>query len=160
MQEDTIRNKELEEGDIAPDFELKSDDGKEYRLSQFKGKKEVVLYFYPKDDTPGCTKEACSFRDSLSTFNKKDVEILGVSNDDLDSHSKFRSKYGLNFPLLADTDHKVSEEYGVFQEKNLYGKKFMGIVRSTFVIDKTGKIKKIYRRVQVDGHAEELLNAV
>ena len=159
MQEGT-QNKELEEGDIAPDFELKSDDGKSYRLSQFKGKREVVLYFYPKDDTPGCTKEACSFRDSLSMFIKKDVEILGVSNDDLDSHSKFRSKYGLNFPLLADADHKVSEKYGVFQEKNLYGKKFMGIVRSTFVIDRSGKIKKIYRRVQVDGHAEELLKAV
>ncbi|MDG6908509.1 MAG: thioredoxin-dependent thiol peroxidase [Nitrososphaerota archaeon] len=159
MQEGT-QNKELEEGDNAPDFELKSDDGKSYRLSQFKGKKEVVLYFYPKDDTPGCTKEACSFRDSLSMFNKKDVDILGVSNDDLDSHSKFRSKYSLNFPLLADTDHKVSEKYGVFQEKNLYGKKFMGIVRSTFVIDRSGKIKKIFRHVQVDGHAEELLKAV
>ena len=151
---------ELNEGDEAPDFKLQSDNGKMYTLSQFKGKKDVVLYFYPKDDTPGCTKEACSFRDSLPQFDKKNVQILGVSNDDLDSHSKFRTKYSLNFPLLADVDHKVSSTYGVYQMKNLYGKKFMGITRSTFLIDKSGKIKKIFRRVQVDGHAEELLHAV
>ena len=151
---------EPNEGDEAPDFKLQSDDGKMYTLSQFKGKKDVVLYFYPKDDTPGCTKEACSFRDSLPRFDKKNVQILGVSNDDLDSHSKFRTKYSLNFPLLADVDHEVSKTYGVYQMKNLYGKKFMGITRSTFLIDKSGKIKKIFRRVQVDGHAEELLHAV
>lgn len=160
MSESKDQNPELDEGDVAPDFELKSDDGKTYSLSQFKGKKEVILYFYPKDDTPGCTKEACSFRDSLAQFDKKNAKVLGVSNDDLESHSKFRAKYGLTFPLLADVDHEISKAYGVYQLKNLYGKKFMGITRSTFVIDKAGRIKKIYRRVQVDGHAEELLGVV
>jgi thioredoxin-dependent peroxiredoxin len=150
-------NKELEEGQKAPDFSLKSDDGKTYSLSQFKGKEEVLLYFYPKDDTPGCTKEACSFRDTFPHFTKKGVQVLGVSNDDLESHSKFRSKYNLNFPLLSDPDHKVSEEYGAYKEKNNYGKKYWGIERSSFIIDKDGKIKKIFRRVKVDGHTEEIL---
>jgi thioredoxin-dependent peroxiredoxin len=153
----SAKESELIEGSIAPEFHLKSDDGKSYSLSQFRNNKEVVLYFYPKDDTPGCTKEACSFRDSISHFNKKGVQILGVSTDDVDSHSKFRSKYSLNFPLLADPDHKVSEMYGVYKMKNLYGKEFMGIERSTFLIDKSGKIKKIFRRVHVDGHTEEVL---
>jgi thioredoxin-dependent peroxiredoxin len=148
---------ELQEGAVAPDFKLKSDDGKTYSLSQFKGKEEVVLYFYPKDDTPGCTKEACSFRDSFPNFSKKGVQVLGVSNDDLDSHSKFRSKYNLNFPLLSDPDHKVSDEYGVYKEKNNYGKTYWGIERSTFIIGKDGKLKKIYRRVSVDGHADDVM---
>jgi peroxiredoxin Q/BCP len=148
------------EGSVAPDFKLKSDDGKTYSLSQFRGKKEVVLYFYPKDDTPGCTKEACSFRDNTSKFTGKDVQILGVSLDDLDSHSKFRAKYSLNFPLLSDPDHKVSDAYGVYKLKNMYGKEFWGIERSTFVIDKSGKIKKSFRRVQVDGHTDEVLSTV
>lgn len=150
-------HQEVAEGEEAPDFELESYDGKSYSLSQFRGKNDVVLYFYPKDDTPGCTKEACSFRDDLSVFKKKGVAVLGVSLDDLASHSKFQKKYDLNFPLLSDPDHKVSETYGVYKEKNNYGKKYWGIERSTFLIDKTGKIKKIFRRVQVDGHTNELL---
>ena len=150
-------NSELQEGQKAPDFSLKADDGKTYSLSQFKGKEEVLLYFYPKDDTPGCTKEACSFRDTFPHFTKKGVQVLGVSNDDLESHSKFRSKYNLNFPLLSDPDHNVSEEYGVYKEKNNYGKKYWGIERSSFIIDKDGKLKKIFRRVKVDGHTEEIL---
>ena len=151
-EQDTIT-----EGSIAPSFELKSDDGKTYSLAQFRGKKEVVLYFYPKDDTPGCTKEACAFRDAYSKFASGGAQILGVSLDDLDSHSKFRSKYSLNFPLLSDPDHKVSDAYGVYKLKNMYGKEFWGIERSTFVIDKSGKIKKAIRRVHVDGHANQIL---
>jgi thioredoxin-dependent peroxiredoxin len=144
------------DGSKAPDFKLKSDDGETYSLSDFRGKKEVVLYFYPKDDTPGCTKEACSFRDNLSSLNRAGVQVLGVSMDDLDSHTKFREKYSLNFPLLADTDGKVSKEYGVYKLKNNYGKKYWGIERSTFIIDKEGKIKKAIRRVHVDGHVDEV----
>jgi len=153
----SANSKELEEGQKAPNFSLKSDDGKTYSLSQYKGKEEVLLYFYPRDDTPGCTKEACSFRDTFPHFSKKGVQVLGVSNDDLDSHAKFRAKYNLNFPLLSDPDHKVSEEYGVYKEKNNYGNKYWGIERSSFIIDKEGKIKKIFRRVKVDGHTEEIL---
>jgi peroxiredoxin Q/BCP len=155
-KEDLTKNAVVTDGDIAPDFKLKSDDGKTYSLSDFRGKKEVVLYFYPKDDTPGCTKEACSFRDSLSSLNKVGVQVLGVSMDDLDSHEKFRTKYSLNFPLLSDADGEVSKEYGVYKLKNNYGKKYWGIERSTFIIDKDGKIKKAIRRVQVDGHVDEL----
>jgi thioredoxin-dependent peroxiredoxin len=151
------KTRELEEGDTAPDFRLKSDDGKEYSISQFAGKKEVLLYFYPKDDTTGCTKEACSFRDNSAQFAKKNVVVLGVSNDDLDSHGKFRKKYELNFPLLSDPDHKVSEEYGAYKLKNNYGKDYWGIERSSFIIDKEGKIKKIFRRVKVDGHTDEVM---
>ena len=150
-------NQELVEGQPAPDFSLKSNDGKSYSLSQYRGKNEVVLYFYPKDDTPGCTKEACSFRDEMATFKKKGVVVLGVSLDDLDSHTKFQEKYNLNFPLLSDTDHVISDTYGVYKEKNNYGKKFWGIERSTFIIDKSGKLKKIFRRVHVDGHNDEVL---
>jgi thioredoxin-dependent peroxiredoxin len=145
------------EGSVAPDFELKSDDGKTYSLASYRGKKEVVLYFYPKDDTPGCTKEACSFRDTSGRFVRDGVQVLGVSLDDLDSHSKFREKYNLNFPLLSDPDHKVSDAYGVYKLKSMYGKDFWGIERSTFIIDKSGKIKKAFRRVQVDGHTDEVL---
>ncbi len=148
------------EGQKAPDFTLPADDGKKYSLSEFLGKKEVVLYFYPKDDTPGCTAEACAFRDSLSKLNSRGVQVLGVSLDDLDSHSKFRSKYSLNFPLLSDTDAKVSKAYGVYKEKNMYGKKFWGIERSTFVIDKQGRIKKAFRRVKVEGHIDEVMAAL
>jgi len=148
------------EGSIAPDFKLKSDYGKTYSISQFRGKKEVVLYFYPRDDTPGCTKEACSFRNTASKFASKDVQVLGVSLDDLDSHMKFRSKYNLNFPLLSDPDHKVADAYGVYKLKNMYGKEFWGIERSTFIIDKSGKIKKAYRRVQVDGHTDDILGNI
>ena len=151
---------ETVEGSMAPDFKLKSDDGETYSLSQFRGKKEVVLYFYPKDDTSGCTKEACSFRDNASKFAGKDTQILGVSLDDLDSHSRFRAKYNLNFPLLSDPDHMVSIAYGVYKLKNTYGKESWGIERSTFIIDKSGKIKKTFRRVQVDGHTNEVLSSI
>jgi thioredoxin-dependent peroxiredoxin len=158
---DTAMNEErrqaVEEGKTAPDFSLKSDDGKSYSLSQFKGKKEVVLYFYPGDDTPGCTKEACSFRDSFSRLVAKGVQVLGVSPDDLESHTKFRTKYNLNFPLLADPENKVSQMYGVYKMKNMYGKEFMGIERSTFIIDKEGKVKKEFRKVKVDGHVDEVM---
>ena len=150
-------NQELVEGQPAPDFSLKANDGKSYSLSQYRGIIEVVLYFSAKDDTPGCTKEACSFRDEMATFKKKDVVVLGVSLDDLDSHTKFQEKYNLNFPLLSDTDHVISDTYGVYKEKNNYGKKFWGIERSTFIIDKSGKLKKIFRRVHVDGHNDEVL---
>lgn len=150
--------KTIAEGSIAPDFELMSDDGKSYSLSQYRGKKEVVLYFYPKDDTPGCTKEACSFRDTAPKFAGKAVQVLGVSLDDLDSHTKFRGKYNLNFPLLSDPDHKVSETYGVYKLKQMYGREFWGIERSTFLIDKSGKIKKAFRKVHVDGHTDEVLS--
>ena len=144
------------DGSVAPDFKLKSDDGKNYSLSDFKNKKQVVLYFYPKDDTPGCTAEACSFRDSLSRLNKEGVQVLGVSLDDLDSHKKFREKYSLNFPLLSDTDASVSKAYGVYKLRNLYGNKFWGIERSTFIIGKEGKVKKAIRKVKVEGHVDEV----
>ncbi len=155
-KEDPAEGQAITDGTMAPSFKLKSDDGKTYSLSDYNGKKEVVLYFYPKDDTPGCTKEACSFRDNLSSLNKAGVQVLGVSMDDVDSHGKFREKYCLNFPLLADTDGKVSKEYGVYKLKNNYGKKYWGIERSTFVIDTEGRIKKAIRRVQVDGHVDEV----
>jgi peroxiredoxin Q/BCP len=144
------------DGSIAPDFKLKSDDGRTYSLADFKGKNEIVLYFYPKDDTTGCTKEACSFRDSLSSLKAAGVEVLGVSNDDLDSHSRFRSKYSLNFPLLSDTDGKVSRQYGVYKLWDFDGEKIWGINRSTFIIDKEGRIKKAIRGVKVDGHVDEV----
>ncbi|MBI1820547.1 MAG: thioredoxin-dependent thiol peroxidase [Nitrospirae bacterium] len=151
--------KELEAGDKAPDFNLPSSTGENISLKSLKGK-SVVLYFYPKDDTPGCTKESCGFRDELSQFNKASAVILGVSNDSLDSHQKFIKKYSLTFALLSDEDHAVSEKYGVYKEKNMYGKKYWGIERSTFVIDPEGKIKQIFRKVKVDNHIQEVLNAL
>ncbi len=145
------------EGAPAPDFTLRSDDGETYSLKQFRGKKQVVLYFYPEDDTPGCTKEACSFRDSISRLSKYGVQVLGVSHNDLDSHSRFRSKYDLNFPLLSDPDNRVSKAYGVYKMKNMYGREFMGIERSTFIIDKKGMITKAFRKVRVDGHVDQII---
>jgi peroxiredoxin Q/BCP len=159
-QTDSVESRSVSDGDTAPNFTLQADDGKNYSLSDFRGKKEVVLYFYPKDDTPGCTAEACSFRDSLSRLSSKGAQVLGVSLDDLDSHSEFRTKYSLNFPLLSDPDAKVSQAYGVYKEKNMYGKKFWGIERSTFVIGKDGKVKKAFRRVKVDGHVDEVMAAL
>jgi len=147
---------ELKEGDIAPDFSLPSSLGKNVSLKDYRGKK-IILYFYPKDDTPGCTKEACSFRDDLKKFEKSKSVILGVSADDLDSHQKFITKYSLSFPLLSDTNTKVSKAYGVYKLKNMYGKQYWGIERTTFLIDEKGKIEKIFPRVKVDGHSEELL---
>ncbi|AGB18837.1 thioredoxin-dependent thiol peroxidase [Thermoanaerobacterium thermosaccharolyticum] len=143
----------------APDFTLKSSDGNNVSLSDFKGKK-VVLYFYPKDNTPGCTKEACQFRDNINTVKNKDAVILGVSLDDIESHKKFIEKFNLPFILLSDSDAKVSTEYGVYKEKNMYGKKKMGIERSTFIIDKKGIVKKIFRKVKVDGHVDEILEVL
>ncbi|MHB8568316.1 MAG: peroxiredoxin [Nitrososphaerales archaeon] len=157
---DNEANPTVLEGQTAPDFKLQSDDGKTYSLQKFKGKKRVVLYFYPEDDTPGCTKEACSFRDSLSRLSGLGVQILGVSHNDLNDHSGFRAKYGLNFPLLSDPENIVSTEYGVYKMKNLYGRKFMGVERSTFIIGKDGKVEKIYRRVKVDGHVDDVINCL
>jgi thioredoxin-dependent peroxiredoxin len=146
-------------GERAPDFALRSDDGRTYALKDLRGKK-VVLYFYPKDDTPGCTKEACSFRDSLSRVTSKGAVVLGVSRDDIASHAKFRDKYHLNFPLLSDDDGGVTEAYGVWKKKNLYGREFFGIERTTFLIDEQGKIARIWPRVKVEGHTDEVLAAL
>lgn len=148
----------LKEGSKAPDFTAKDQNGKTVKLSDFKGQK-VVLYFYPKDDTPGCTKEACSFRDSYSLFEKKGIKVLGVSVDDEKSHQKFIEKYNLPFDLLADTEKKIVEKYGVWGEKSMYGKKYMGTLRKTFLIDENGKIVKIFDKVNVSEHADEVLKA-
>lgn len=149
-----------EVGAKAPAFDLQAFPKGRYKLSQFKGEKNVVLYFYPKDDTPGCTKEACGFRDDLKTFSAKDTIILGVSCDTVESHEKFAAKFSLPFPLLSDPDHAVAEKYGVWVEKNMYGKKSMGIQRATFLIDKEGKIAAVWPRVKVDGHVEAVAEAV
>ena len=148
----------LEEGKKAPDFTAIDQNGEKVKLSSFKNKKNVVLYFYPKDMTPGCTTEACDFRDNFKKF--KDTEILGVSIDSPERHQKFIEKQNLPFSLISDEDKKVVEKYGVWQEKSMYGKKFMGIVRSTFIIDKTGKIRKMYPKVKVKGHVEEVMAIV
>jgi peroxiredoxin Q/BCP len=149
----------IEEGQPAPDFALRADDGKEIRLSALRGQ-PVVLYFYPKDDTPGCTREACAFRDRKSELAARGAAVLGVSPDDVTSHGKFRDRYSLNFPLLADTDHQVADAYGAWREKNMYGKKSMGIQRSTFLIDRAGKVRKVWKRVNVEGHDAEVLAAL
>lgn len=149
----------LEEGAKAPAFTLVADDGKKVKLADFKGK-PVVLYFYPKDDTPGCTKEACAFRDKAADLKKLGAVVLGVSPDDTKSHGKFRDKFNLNFPLLSDPDHAVAEQFGAWREKNMYGKKSMGIARSTFIIGGDGLIKKVWKAVKVDGHDEHVLAAL
>jgi peroxiredoxin Q/BCP len=149
----------IEEGATAPDFTLKSDSGRDVRLSELRGK-PVVLYFYPKDDTPGCTKEACAFRDRSSDLQAAGAVDIGVSPDDVASHGKFRDKYALNFPLLADTGHQIADTYGAWREKNMYGKKSMGIQRSTFLIDAAGKVRKVWKKVSVDGHDEDVLQAL
>ena len=149
----------VEEGKPAPDFELASDTGEHVKLSALRGK-PVVLYFYPKDDTPGCTKQACGIRDVYGDFRERGAVVLGVSPDDEASHVKFKEKYSLPFTLLADPEHKVAEEYGVWKERNLYGKKSMGIERSTFVIDADGNVAKTMRRVKPDTHAVDVLAAL
>ena len=146
-------------GDRAPDFKLDTLAGKSLRLSEFKGKK-VVLYFYPKDDTPGCTKEACSFQGNLGQLKKKGTVVLGVSADSVDSHAKFAAKYNLDFPLLSDETKEVCKSYGVWKEKSLYGRKFMGIERTTFIIDEKGVVQNIFPKVKVDGHTMEILTAL
>jgi len=148
----------LKEGDVAPDFTARDQTGADVKLSDFRGQR-VVLYFYPKDDTPGCTKEACSLRDGFATFERENIKILGVSPDDERSHRKFISKYELPFTLLADTDHAVSDAYGSYGEKTFMGKNYMGVLRKTFLIDETGKIRRIFDKVKVDEHADEVLEA-
>ena len=150
----------LREGTSAPDFEAVLDNGDTFRLSDYQGRKSVVLYFYPKDFTPGCTREACAFRDRKAELKKLGAQVLGVSPDSAASHEKFRDKFQLNFPLLADTDHKVAEKYGAWREKNLYGKKSMGIQRSTFLIDAAGKVARVWKKVNVDGHDAEVIAAL
>ncbi len=150
---------ELTIGKKAPDFSLPDEKGKRISPKHFKGK-NVVLYFYPKDDTPGCTKEACAFRDSRASLQKAGAKVLGLSLDGSGSHQKFIDKYGLPFPLLSDEDGSVSKAYGVYKQKNMYGKKFWGIERSTFVIDQAGRLKVIFRKVKVDGHVEEVMAAL
>jgi peroxiredoxin Q/BCP len=149
----------LKEGQKAPDFERPSSEGGAVRLSDLKGK-TVVLYFYPRDSTPGCTREACGFRDAHAPLKRKGVVVLGVSPDSLVSHGKFQQKYALNFPLLSDADKAVAKRYGAFGEKVLYGKKSLGIIRSTFVIDGAGVVRKVFPKVKVDGHVEEVVRAV
>ena len=149
----------IEVGKKAPAFTLTADDGKKVKLADLKGS-PVVLYFYPKDDTPGCTKEACAFRDRQAEMEQVGAKVLGVSPDTVESHVKFRDKFSLNFPLLADPDHALAEKYGAWREKNMYGKKSMGVQRSTYLIDADGKVAKVWQRVQVDGHDEEVIAAV
>ncbi len=143
-------------GDPAPPFSLRSDDDTEVSLDKFRGKK-VVLYFYPRDDTPGCTTEACGFRDSWGAIQRAGAVVLGVSPDGAGSHQKFKSKYQLPFPLLADPDHAVAEAYGVWGKKSMYGKTYHGILRTTFVIDESGRVLEVFEKVKPKGHAAEVL---
>jgi thioredoxin-dependent peroxiredoxin len=147
------------EGEPAPDFELTSDSGDKVRLSSLRGK-PVVLYFYPRDDTSGCTRQACGLRDAWDDFRARGAEVLGISPDDVDSHVRFKQKHGLPFTLLADPEHEVAEDYGVWVERKNYGKTFMGIERSTFVIDANGNVATIMRRVKPDTHAQQVLDAL
>ena len=149
----------LKAGDKAPAFSLKSDGGGRVALKDFKGRK-VVLYFYPKDDTSGCTREACEFRDSWASVKSAGAVVLGVSPDSPASHDKFKAKYKLPFPLLADPDHQVAESYGAWGEKSMYGRKYQGILRSTFIIDEAGRVTRVFPRVKPQGHAAEVLAAL
>ena len=149
----------IEAGETAPDFTLPADDGSHVKLSDLRGA-PVVLYFYPRDDTPGCTREACSFRDQQSELGRLGAKLLGVSTDDVQSHGKFRDKYQLNFPLLADTQHQVAEKYGAWREKVRFGKKSMGTERSTFLIDAQGIVRKVWKSVNVDGHDRQVIEAL
>lgn len=150
---------ELQIADLAPEFTLPRSGGGEVSLRDLRGR-DVVLYFYPEDDTSGCTKEACSFRDNYAALGAADAVVLGVSPDPVSSHDAFAAKYNLPFPLLADTDHKVAEEYGVWQEKNIHGKKHMGVVRSTFLIDRDGRIAHIWHKLKPEEHVEQVLHAL
>lgn len=148
----------LKEGSVAPDFKATNTKGETIRLKDLRGQK-VVLYFYPKDDTPGCTKEACAFRDAFSDFKKRGIEVIGVSTDSTASHQKFTTKYKLPFTLLADTDHSIADAYGVYGEKKFMGRTYLGVKRMTFLIDEKGKIKKIFEKVKPDEHAREVLES-
>jgi peroxiredoxin Q/BCP len=148
----------LKEGDAAPDFTTRDGQGNQIKLSDLRGQK-VVLYFYPKDDTPGCTKEACSFRDSDSELAEKGIKVFGVSLDSEESHQQFASKYSLPFTLLSDTDHSVSDLYGVYGEQSYAGRSYMGVARKTFLIDEQGVIKKVFDKVNVEAHADEVMAA-
>ena len=148
---------QLQEGTKAPDFKAVSNEGKEVALKNYQGKKRVVLYFYPKDDTPGCTVEACSFRDTIKKIDRTDAVILGVSPDSTQSHNKFIEKFKLPFILLSDEDKKICNDYGVWVKKSMYGKEYMGVARTTFIISKDGKLEKIYEKVKPEGHAAEVL---
>lgn len=149
----------VEVGEVAPRFKLQSDAGEVVDLAALQGT-PVVLYFYPRDDTPGCTKEACAFRDAQAEWAASGAKLFGISPDTVESHVKFRDKYQLNFPLLADPDHAVAEQYGAWREKNLYGKKSMGIQRSTFLIDAEGKVARLWKRVKVEGHDRQVQEAL
>jgi len=149
----------IEAGERAPAFTLTADDGAKVRLADLKGG-PVVVYFYPRDDTPGCTREACSLRDQRAVLKKLGAQVLGISGDSTASHEKFRDKYDLNFPLLSDPNHAVAEKYGAWREKNMYGKKSMGIQRSTFLIDSDGKVAKVWKAVKVDGHDAQVVAAL
>ncbi len=149
----------LDIGDKAPDFSLPTDGGGNITLSDFKGQK-IIIYFYPKDDTSGCTKEACAFNDNLPDFEKLGVKIIGISKDSPQKHDKFKEKYGLKFTLASDEECKICEKYGTWVEKSMYGRKYMGIERTTFLIDEDGKIKKIWRKVKVKNHVEEVLKNI
>ena len=148
---------QLKEGDKAPAFKAISSEGKEILLKDYKDKNRLILYFYPKDDTPGCTVEACGFRESIKKIEKNDAVVLGVSPDDTQSHNKFIDKFKLPFLLLSDSDKKICGEYGVWVKKSMYGREYMGVARTTFIIGKDGKIEKIYEKVKPEGHAEEVL---
>jgi peroxiredoxin Q/BCP len=149
----------VEAGQPAPDFRLDDQDGRPVTLAEFRGS-PVVLYFYPKDDTPGCTKEACAFRDARAAYEEAGARVIGVSPDSPASHRKFADKYELPFTLVADPERQVCQSYGVWKEKNLYGKKSMGVERSTFVIDAAGVVRKVFSRVKVDGHADKVLELI
>ena len=149
-----------EEGSVAPDFELNDQGGNEVRLSGFKGKSAVILYFYPKDDTPGCTVEACEFRDNVKNIGRRAAVVLGVSPDDGPSHQKFIQKFNLPFALLSDTEKKVCQSYGVWVKKRLYGREYMGVARTTFVIGKDGRIRKVFENVKPQGHAAQVVEVL
>ncbi len=146
-------------GDPAPEFTAETDGGEKIQLTDFRGK-NVVLYFYPRDNTPGCTIESCDFRDAISGFQDRNTVVLGVSPDSVQSHDKFKAKYNLPFPLISDANHAIAEAYGTWREKSMMGKKYMGIVRSTFVIDTDGKIAAAYDKVKVRGHISKVLNSL
>ena len=152
-----MNKEEIKEGEIAPDFVATNENGETVRLTDLKGKR-TVLYFYPKDDTPGCTKEACDFRDKSSQITDKNTQIIGVSPDNMESHKKFKDKYNLQYTLICDEQNEISRKYDVYKLKKMYGKEYMGIERSTFIIDESLRIQKIFRKVKVENHINEILS--